>query len=84
MTEHEYNELGLDPLMAKPLKDLVRDIPKRLMALVSKVLSFKMVVLAGSWFLVYSGRLESWAFIAVVIIVLFERAGLKFLKDIRK
>jgi len=84
MTEQEYNELGLDPLMAKTLKDLVKDIPKRLIALVSKVLSFKMVVLAGAWFLVYSGRLESWAFIAVVIIVLFERAGLKFLKDIRK
>lgn len=84
MTEREYNELGLDPLMAKTLEDLVKDIPKRLMALVSKVLSFKMVVLVGSWILTYAGKLESWAFIAIVIIVLFERAGLKFLKDIRK
>lgn len=77
-------ELGLDVLMTKTLWELLRDIPKRFMALVSKIISYKTVILIGSGYLMTRGHLESWAFLALVVIVLFERAGLKFIKDMKK
>lgn len=80
----DYKALGLDVLMTKTFWELCRDIPKRIVALVSKLLSFKTVLLVATGWLMSRGVLESWAFLAVVVLVLFERAGLKALKDIKK
>lgn len=80
----DYKELGLDVLMTKTLWELLRDIPKRFVALLSKIISYKTVILIGSGYLMTIGHLESWAFLALVVIVLFERAGLKFIKDMKK
>jgi len=79
----EHSVLGLDPLMGKPIGELLKDIPKRCIALVSKLISYKTAILIGCGWMTAAGRLESWAFLAVVIVVLFERAGLKALKDIK-
>lgn len=86
MTEEmeQAEKAGLDPLMEKSLGDLVKDIPKRVVGMLSKLLSIKGVCLGLASFLLLSGHLESWGWLAVVGIVIFDKAFLKFLKDVRR
>jgi hypothetical protein len=68
----------------KTLKELVRDLPERIVALIGKAISFKGLLLGVATWLVIAGYIETYAWLIVSVIVLFGRDGLKFLKEIKK
>lgn len=74
---------GLDPLLEKSWRELLSDIPKRIVALISKLIGFRTAILAGCGWLVFKGAVDSWAFVAIAVIAVFGRDGLKFLGNLK-
>ena len=68
----------------KTLKELLKDFPERVVALLGKLVSFKGVVLGLSTWLVLTERIETYAWLIVIVLVLFGREGLKFIQEIKK
>jgi len=83
----QARDAGLDPLMEKSFGELLEDIPKRLIALVSKSITWTRVVLGGvligSGFFLYHGKLDSMAFVAIVVLSAFGLEGLRAWKEKR-
>jgi uncharacterized membrane protein len=83
----ECKSIGLDPLMAKSMSSLIKDIPKRLVALVNKFLGAEMVLrIAGfsvaTW-LIYQGKISDYVWALVVFILIFGKEALDTIKDIK-
>lgn len=77
---------GIDfiPMEFRSGKETLKNIPNRLITLVWKVISFQGIVLSlGTW-LVYQEKVESYAWLLVVVLILFGRSGLDFIKEIKK
>ena len=64
-------------------KDLIKDLPKRFISLIHKLIGIKGVCLGLATWLLLIGTLESWAWMMVVLIIIFGREALKFVADIR-
>ena len=65
-------------------KELIKSLPARVMALLWKVISFQGLVFAvGSW-LLYEGKLEPYAWVVMVVLVMFGRIGLDVIREIKR
>ena len=62
---------------------LLKSIPKRLIELVIKLISVKGFVLALATWLLVMGRIESWVWYAVAVIVIGAKLGDKAISNIR-
>ena len=65
-------------------KETLKNIPNRVITLVWKVVSFQGLVLFLATWLVFEQRIESYAWIAVVLFVLFGRSALDVVKELKK
>ena len=65
-------------------KEILRRLPHRVLALIWKLTSMQGVVLLGTVGLVWAGRLDSWAWIAISVVVVFGRAGVDLVKELKK
>jgi hypothetical protein len=63
--------------------ELFKSIPKRILELCIKILGIKGVVLGISIWLIYKGKLDSWAFVVIIAIVIAEKGAMKFLENLR-
>lgn len=63
--------------------ELIKDFPKRITSMIHKLLGIKGVCLGLATWLLIAGTLESWAWMMVVLIIIFGREALKFVADIR-
>jgi hypothetical protein len=63
--------------------ELLKSIPKRLLELVVKLLSMKGVVLFLTVWMLALEVIQSWGFLAVVGMVLFDRAFLKYMDKVK-
>lgn len=77
---------GKDPLLEKSVQEILQDIPKRLLIMVSKLFGIKGFILGStaalSIFGVFGGY--SWlVWIVVSIFVIFGREGLKAIRDFK-
>jgi len=66
------------------VKEILVKLPHRVLALIWKLASMQGVVLLGTAGLVWAGRLDSWAWIAVSVVVVFGRAGVDLVKELKK
>lgn len=65
-------------------KEILFGLPKRALALLWKLVSLQGIVLClGTW-LVWMGRIESYAWLVVCCFVLFGRYALDVVREIRK
>lgn len=82
----EARSLSLDPLMEKRSGELAGDILKRLLVLVSKLISFKSAIFAVFviLYLKVPGGMSAWTLVVVAGIVIFGREFLKVAKDFVK
>ncbi len=76
----------------KDIKDMtgwetIKDIPNRIITLIWKLLSVKVIVLTGAFYLVFAGIVEGWHGVVLLIfmalIVIFGRESLKFIEALK-
>jgi len=84
----QAKDLGFDPLMEKTLIQLLLDIPKRIVALLSKMLGKEMLLrifgAVSATYLVNEQKIDGWVWLVAVIILIFGKQGLDAIKDIQK
>jgi len=61
-----------------------KGLPGRVVTLLWKLVSFQGIVLALATWLKFTDKIESYAWLVVIVFVLFGRVGLDFLKEIKK
>lgn len=81
-------DLGMDPLMEKSFKQLMKDIPKRIAALVTKALGKEMSLrIAGLWIatdLVIKGVISDYVWAVAFLAFLFGYPIIGVIKDIKR
>ena len=65
-------------------KDLLKQIPKRLIEVVIKLLSFRTVVLVAATVLVMKGYLQDYTFLVLAVVAIFGRDALKIIGELKK
>lgn len=63
--------------------DMVKQIPVRLAELVVKLVSIKIVILAGFFWLHAQNAIDSWALVAMAAFVIFGREALKIVEKFK-
>lgn len=66
------------------LWSLIQTVPKRLVELIIKNLSMKGEALALTTWLLFEDKISTWGFLAVVGMVLFDRAFLKHMEKLKE
>ena len=64
-------------------RELVVQIPVRFAELVVKLISVKIVILAGFFWLHTQSEVETWALVVIAGFVIFGREVLKFMEKVR-
>lgn len=84
----EAKNLGLDPLMEKSASRLVKDIPKRLLALVNKFLGietiFRVTAFGLATWLVYNGKISDYVWVIASAFLIFGKEALDTVEKIRR
>ena len=79
---------GLDPLMAKSMRELLGDIPKRLVALVNKFLGvetlFRIIAFGISTWLVATDAIGDYAWLIATAFLIFGKEALDTVEKIRR
>lgn len=85
---YQAADAGLDPLMQMTLGQLLRDIPKRLVALLSKILGKEMTLrIAGAWIatdLCRAGLISDYVWLVAILVLIFGKQVLEVIKDVRR
>lgn len=67
--------------------ETLKDIPNRVITLIWKLLSVKVVVLSAAFYLVFAGIVAGWNAVALLLfmalIVIFGRESLKFIEALK-
>ena len=67
--------------------ETLKDIPNRLITLVWKMLSVKVMIMGASFWLVFDEKLEGWfavvLLLVMALIVIFGRESLKFIEALK-
>lgn len=84
----ELQDMGLDPLMAKSIWQLLQDIPKRCVALVNKFLGvetlFRIIAFGVSTWLVVNGHIGDYAWLIAAAFLIFGKEALDTVEKIRR
>lgn len=69
------------------LKETFFDIPNRILTFIWKLLSIKVLIMFGAFWLVASGKVSGWEgivlFLVTALIVIFGRESIKFLEALK-
>lgn len=76
-------ELGLDPLMERTFWELLKTLPKRIITVLTKLLSMKGIGFATATYLLMKGLLPAWGWLATTIVLIFGEKALVYLKDLK-
>ncbi len=84
-------EIGTDPLMERTLIELLKSLPKRIVTMITKLLSMKGVAFMAWFYLVLRSLIGDlpgfmalvWAFFGITIILIFGEKALKYIKEIK-
>lgn len=63
-------------------KELVFSVPKRIMALVNKMISFKFMIFIVATGMLYLGKVESWVWLVIAGVVIFGHEFFKYAENI--
>jgi hypothetical protein len=68
-------------------KETIKDIPNRVLTLIWKLFSVKVLILIASFWLVFTGKLEGWfavvLLLVMALIVIFGRESIKFIEALK-
>ena len=83
------NELGLDPMMEKSAGQVMKDIPKRVLVMVSKMVQkeFLMRLIAFSiatHLMMTVDRFSDWAWVVLAGMLIFGEKFLEVMKNLRR
>jgi hypothetical protein len=64
--------------------ETLKGMPNRLITLIWKLIGWKGVMVALTVFLLLQGKIDSYVWAVVFVLVIFDRAGLDFIKELKK
>lgn len=68
----------------KTVGQIVKELPQRVVAMVSKLVGVKGVILALATWMTYQGQLETWGFVLIALFVVVGREIFKYISDLRR
>lgn len=71
------------PLEAKGFFEVVADLPRRGIGLVSKLIGVKGLIFGVATWLAYIGKIETWGWVVIALFFVVGREIFKYLKDFR-
>lgn len=71
------------PLETKTFLMIVKELPARFAALISKIIGVKGLIFTVASFLAWFGKIDAWAWVVVALFFVVGRELFKYLKDIR-
>ena len=89
MTDREYDAataaraIGTAPLMERSMGWLLGTLPKRLVTVITKLLSMKGVAFGAAFYLMLRGMIEAWAFVLITLVLIFGEKALTMIKDLK-
>lgn len=76
---NKINEMGLI--------ETLKDIPNRILTLLWKLFSVKVLIMIASFWLVFTGKLQGWFAVVILLvmalIVIFGRESIKFIEALK-
>jgi hypothetical protein len=67
--------------------ETLKDIPNRAVTLIWKLMSVKVMIMAGAFYLVISGKVDGWNGVVLILfmalIVIFGREAIKFIEALK-
>ena len=74
---------GTDPLMERSLGWILGTVPKRILTLVTKLLSMKGIGFGVASYLLWHGKIESWVWLSTVVVLIFGEKALTVIKGLK-
>lgn len=71
------------PLETKGFLMIVKELPSRFAALISKIIGVKGLIFTVASVLAWHGKIEAWAWVVIALFFVVGREIFKYLKDIR-
>lgn len=74
---------GTDPLMERSMWWLLGTLPKRIVTVVTKLLSMKGLGFAAATYLLLKGALPAWGWLVTTLVLIFGEKALTYIKDLK-
>ena len=84
MNKDEFNGGDFVPMELRSGMETLKNLPNRVVTLIWKLIGWKGVMVALTVFLILAGKLDSYVWALVFLLVIFDRAGLEFINEIKK
>ena len=84
MSQDEYNGGDFVPMELRGGMETLKGMPNRLITLLWKLIGWKGVMVALTVWMVLMGKIDSYVWAVVFVLVIFDRAGLDFIKELKK
>lgn len=84
MNKTEYAEGEFVPMELQGGMAMIKGMPGRFVALVWKIIGWKGIMVALTVWMLLQGMLDSYVWVVVFVLVIFDRAGLEFIKELKK
>jgi hypothetical protein len=84
MSKEEFNGGDFIPMELRSGMETLKNMPNRLITLLWKLIGWKGVMVALTVYMIMLGKLDSYVWVVVFVLVIFDRAGLDFIKEIKK
>ena len=84
MSKEEFNSGDFIPMELKSGMETFRNLPNRVVTLIWKLVGWKGVMVGLTVWMINRGKLDSYVWVVVFLLVIFDRAGLGFIKEIKK
>lgn len=84
MSKEEFNGGDFIPMELRGGMETLKNMPNRVVTLFWKLIGWKGVMVALTVYLTLMDKLDSYVWVVVFLLVIFDRAGLEFIKEIKK
>ncbi len=84
MSNNDIEMISEKPIAQMTYREVLGILLKRLLALPSKLVGFKPACLYLATYLYLKGDFPAWAWLSVLVVVLFGREGLKIITGLKK
>lgn len=84
MSKEEYNSGEFIPMELKSGMETFKNLPNRFVTLIWKLVGWKGIMVGLTVWMILMGKLDSYVWVVVFLLVIFDRAGLEFIKEIKR
>ena len=72
------------PMELRGGMETLKNMPNRLVTLLWKIIGWKGIMVSLTVWMLFLDKLDSYVWVVVFVLIIFDRAGLEFIKEIKK